>query len=82
MNPLATCKFQMVTFGGEEAIANSWPYEQKPNTKAHQADKLAKDGLVPKGNRNLMSKLASRCSPIPGWGSLARNQQTPGGVCD
>ena len=27
-------------------------------------------------------ELASLCSPIPGWGSLARNQQTPGGVCD
>ena len=53
MNPLATCKFQMVTFGGEEAIANSWPDEQKPNTKAYQADKLAKDSKVPKGNRNL-----------------------------
>ena len=52
-NPIATCKFQTVTFGREEAIANSWPDEQKPNTKAHQADKLAQDSKVPKGNRKL-----------------------------
>jgi predicted membrane metal-binding protein len=25
--------------------------------------------------------LASLCSPIPGWESFARNQQTPNGVC-
>ena len=42
-----------MTLGREEAIANSWPDEQKPNTKAYQADKLAKDSEVPKGNRNL-----------------------------
>ena len=59
-NPVATCKFRAVTFGREEAIANSWPDGQKPrpdgqkpNTKAYQADKLAKDSEVPKGNRNL-----------------------------
>ena len=52
-NPIATCKFQMVTFGREEAIANSWSDEQKPNTKAYQADKLTSDSKVPKGNRNL-----------------------------
>ena len=52
-NPIATCKFQGVTLGREEAIANSWPDEQKPNTKAYQVDKLAKDSEVPKGNRNL-----------------------------
>ena len=27
-------------------------------------------------------ELASLCSPIPVWGSLARNQQTPDGVCN
>lgn len=43
----------MVTFGREEAIANSWPDEQKPKTKAYQTDKLAKDSKVLKGNRNL-----------------------------
>ena len=52
-NPVATCKFRAVTFGREEAIANSWPDGQKPNTKAYQADKLANDSEVPKGNRNL-----------------------------
>ena len=41
------------TFGREEAIANSWPDEQKSNTKAYQADKLTNDSKVPKGNRNL-----------------------------
>ena len=53
MNPKATCKFRVVTLGREEAIAKSWPDEQKPNTKAYQADKLAKDSEDPKGNRNL-----------------------------
>ncbi len=53
MNPIATCKVQVVTLGREEAIAKSWPDEQKPNTKAYQADKLAKGSEVPKGNRNL-----------------------------
>ena len=52
-NPVATCKFRVVTLGREEAITNSWPDEQKPDTKAYQADKLAKDSEVPKGNRNL-----------------------------
>ena len=56
-NPIATCKFRVVTLvvtlGREEAITNSWPDEQKPDTKAYQADKLAKDSEVPKGNRNL-----------------------------
>ena len=52
-NPIATCKFRVVTLGREEAIANSWPDGQKPDTKAYQADKLAKDSEVPKGNRNL-----------------------------
>ena len=41
------------TLGRVEAIANLWPDEQKLNTKAHQADKLAKGNEVPKGNRNL-----------------------------
>jgi hypothetical protein len=31
----------------------SWPDEQKHGTEAYQADKLAKDSKVPKGNRNL-----------------------------
>jgi len=48
---------QGVTFGREEAIAKSWPDEQKPNTKAYQADKLAKGSEVPKGNRSLDRKL-------------------------
>ncbi|MGI6572389.1 MAG: hypothetical protein ACOX19_02975 [Fermentimonas sp.] len=52
-NPIATCKFRVVTLGREEAIANSWLDEQEPDTKAYQADKLAKDNEVPKGNRNL-----------------------------
>jgi len=55
MNPKATCKFRVVTLGREGAIAKSWPDEQKPNTKAYQADKLAEDSEVPKGNRNLDS---------------------------
>ncbi|WP_257009497.1 hypothetical protein [Hoylesella timonensis] len=42
-----------MTLGREEAIANSWLDEQKPNTKAYQADKLVKGSEVPKGNRNL-----------------------------
>ena len=50
---IATRKFQVATLGREEAIAKSWPDEQKPNTKAYQADKLAKDNKVPKGDRNL-----------------------------
>jgi len=52
-NPIATRKVQVVTLGREEAIAKSWPDEQKHGTKAYQADKLAKDSKVPKGNRNL-----------------------------
>ena len=51
--PIATCKFQGVILGKEEAIANAWPDEQKPNTKAYQADMLAKGSEVPKDNRNL-----------------------------
>jgi hypothetical protein len=39
--------------GREEAIAKSWLDEQKSNTKAYQADKLAKGSKVTKGNRNL-----------------------------
>ena len=42
-----------MTLGREEAIAKSWPDEQKPNTKAYQADKLAQGGEDPKGNHNL-----------------------------
>ena len=53
MNPVATCKFRAVTLGREEAIAKSWPDGQKPDMKAYQADELAKDSEVPKGNRNL-----------------------------
>ena len=52
-NPIATIKFQGVTLGREEAIANSWPDEQKSNIKAYQADKLTKGSEDPKGNRNL-----------------------------
>jgi len=43
----------VVTLGGEEAIAKSWLEEQESDTKAYQADKLAKDNEVPKGDRNL-----------------------------
>ena len=52
-NPIATCKFQPVTVGREEAIAKSWLDEQESDTKAYQADKLARDNEVPKGDRNL-----------------------------
>ena len=55
VNSIATCKFQIARFGREEAIAKSWPDEQKHGTKAHQADKLAKDSEAPKGNRNLVA---------------------------
>ena len=66
----------MVTFGREEAIANSWPDEQKSNTKAHQADKLAQDSKVPKDNRNLDALIRQvndeRCMvyPVRSWQSL------------
>lgn len=53
MNPNATCKFQSAMIGREEAIAKSWLDEQKPDTKAHQSDKLAQDSDIPKGDRNL-----------------------------
>ncbi|MBO4519374.1 MAG: hypothetical protein J5704_04985 [Paludibacteraceae bacterium] len=43
----------MATLGREEAIAKSWLDGQKPDTKAYQADKLAHDNEVPKGDRNL-----------------------------
>lgn len=52
-NLKATCKFRVATLGREEAIAESWPDGQKHGTKAYQADKLAIDSKVPKGNRNL-----------------------------
>ena len=52
-NPIATYKFQGAPLGREEAIANSWPDGQKPNTKAYQADKQAKGSEDPKCNRNL-----------------------------
>ena len=41
----------------EEAIANSWSDEQKPNTKAYQAYKLAKGSEAPKGNCNLDAQI-------------------------
>lgn len=56
MNPEATCKFQAATPGREEAIAKSWPDEQKSDTKAYQADKLAKGSKVPKATVTLMRK--------------------------
>jgi len=43
----------VATLGREEAIAKSMSDEQKHGTEAYQADKLAKDSKVPKGNRNL-----------------------------
>ena len=52
-NPIVACKFQGVIFGREEAIANPWSDEQKPNTKAYQADKPLKAVKDPKGNGNL-----------------------------
>ena len=39
--------------GREEVIAESWLDEQKSDTKAYQADKLAEDNDVPKIDRNL-----------------------------
>ena len=58
-----------MTLGREEAIANSQPDEQKPNTKAYQADKPAKGSEVPKGNRNLDAQIkqvnGERCMAYP-----------------
>ena len=45
-NHIATRKPQAVTLGREEAIANSWPDGQEPDTKAYQADKLADDNYL------------------------------------
>ena len=52
-NPIAARKFQWVTLRREEAIAKSWLDGQKSEIKAYQADKLAEDIEVRKGNRNL-----------------------------
>jgi hypothetical protein len=43
----------VATLGREEAIAKSWLDEQKSDSKAYQADKLATGNEVPKGDRNL-----------------------------
>ena len=55
-NPRATCKFQAVTLGREEAIAKSWLDVEKSDTKAYQADKLAKGSKIPKATVTLMRK--------------------------
>ena len=46
--------FQAVTFGGEETIAKSCLDEQKPDTKACQADKSSNGNEVHKGDSNLV----------------------------
>ena len=51
VNPIATRKFHIVRCGREEAIAKPWPYGQKPDIKAHAADKLTRNGKVQDGNR-------------------------------
>ena len=56
-NPIVTGKFHTVKCGREEAIAKSWPDEQKPNNKAYGVDKLAKGSEVPKATVTLMRKL-------------------------
>ena len=56
-NPIATGKFHIVKCGREEAIAKSWPDEQKPNKKAYEADKLASGSEVPKATVTLMRRL-------------------------
>ena len=56
-NPIATGKFHIARCGREEAIAKSWPDEQKPNKKAYGVDKLAKDSEVPKATVTLMRRL-------------------------
>ena len=55
-NPEATCKFQVATLGREEAIAKSWLDGQKSDTKAYQADKLAKGSKILKAIVTLMRK--------------------------
>ena len=52
VNLIATRKFHIVRCGREEAIAKPWPYGQKPDIKAHAADKLTRNGKVRNGNRN------------------------------
>lgn len=52
-DPIADCKFQGTTFGRKEAIAKPWLDGQESDTKAYQADEVAKGIEVPKGNRNL-----------------------------
>ena len=56
-NPIATGKFRIVRCGREEAIAKSWPDEQKPDNKAYEADKLAKGSEVPKATVTFMRRL-------------------------
>ena len=55
-NPRATCKFQVVTLGREEAIAKSCLDGQKSDTEAYQADELAKGSKIPKATVTLMRK--------------------------
>jgi len=49
VNPIAIRKFHIVRCGREEAIAKPWPYGQKPDIKAHAADKMT---------RSIKSKMA------------------------
>ena len=53
VNPIATRKFHIVRCGREEAIAKPWPYGQKPDIKAHAADKMTRSIKVQDGNRKL-----------------------------
>lgn len=46
-----------MTLGREEARAKSCPYEQKPNTKVYQANKLATGSEALKGNHNLDAQI-------------------------
>ena len=61
---------------GKEAIAKSWLDEQESDTKAYQADKLAMDNEVPKGDRNLDAQIwrvnDERCMAYP-----VRSRQRP-----
>ena len=56
-NPKATCKVHIVRCGREEAIAKSWPDEQKPNNKACIADKWALSHEVQKATVTYAGRL-------------------------
>ena len=53
VNSIATVKADFREGRWKEDIAKSWLYEQKPDIRRIQEDKLAKHSKVWKGNRNL-----------------------------